>query len=118
MRVGGVVAAVLVCATLVGAGMTVQQTTGASDIDVFTPEKRVTSGEETQLPLVVTNDGSEPASAATDAGAAIYRPHDIGYVYVRHAKGEGHTWPTDVGRFLEGAREQWLGLLRHPDFGT
>ncbi|MFH5797959.1 COG1361 S-layer family protein [Haladaptatus sp. CMAA 1911] len=65
MRVGGVVAAVLVCATLVGAGMTVQQTTGASDIDVFTPEKRVTPGEETQLPLVVTNDGSEPASAAT-----------------------------------------------------
>ncbi|MEN3122762.1 glycosyltransferase [Janibacter sp. LM] len=55
--------------------------------------------------------------AATAAGAAIYRPHDIGYVYVRHA-GEGHTWSADAGHFLANAREQWLGLLRHPDFGT
>ncbi|MGN7248707.1 hypothetical protein ACTHQ1_13380 [Janibacter anophelis] len=55
--------------------------------------------------------------AATAAGAAIYRPHDIGYVYVRHA-GEGHTWSADAGHFLANAREQWLGLLRHADFGT
>jgi hypothetical protein len=55
--------------------------------------------------------------AATAAGAMIYRPHDIGYVYVRHA-GDGHTWSADAGHFLANAREQWLGLLRHPDFGT
>lgn len=56
--------------------------------------------------------------AAGDAGATIYRPHDIGYLYVRHASDEGHTWATDVGHFLASTREQWLGLLRHPDFGT
>lgn len=55
--------------------------------------------------------------AATAAGAAIYRPHDIGYVYVRSA-GEGHTWSADAGHFLANVREQWLGLLSHPDFGT
>lgn len=55
--------------------------------------------------------------AAGSAGAEIYRPHDIGYVYVRQA-GTDHTWSADLGHFLVGAREQWLGLLRHPDFGT
>ena len=57
-------------------------------------------------------------AAATDADAMIYRPHDIGYLYVRHASVECHTWATDAGHFLTGTREQWLGLLRHPDFGT
>lgn len=56
--------------------------------------------------------------AATAAGARIYRPHDIGYLYVRHAAAGGHTWSADAGHFLANAREQWLGLLRHPDFGT
>lgn len=56
--------------------------------------------------------------AATDAGAMIYRPHDIGYLYVRHAAADGHTWSADAGHFLANSREQWLGLLRHPDFGT
>lgn len=56
--------------------------------------------------------------AATDAGAMIYRPHDIGYLYVRHVADGGHTWSTDVGHFLANSREQWLGLLRHPAFGT
>ena len=65
MRVGGVVAAVLVCATLMGAGMAVQQTAREPGIDVFSPEKRLVPGEETQLGLVVTNDGTEPATAAT-----------------------------------------------------
>lgn len=55
--------------------------------------------------------------AATSRGARIYRPHDIGYLYVRHAD-EGHTWSADAGHFLANAREQWLGLLRHPAFGT
>ena len=56
--------------------------------------------------------------AATDAGAMIYRPHDIGYLYVRHAADSGHTWSAAAGHFLANTREQWLGLLRHPDFGT
>lgn len=56
--------------------------------------------------------------AATAAGAMIYRPHDIGYLYVRHASDGGHTWSADAGHFLANSREQWLGLLRHPDFGT
>ncbi len=56
--------------------------------------------------------------AATDAGAMIYRPHDIGYLYVRHATDSGHTWSAETGHFLATTREQWLGLLRHPDFGT
>lgn len=56
--------------------------------------------------------------AATEAGAMIYRPHDIGYLYVRHAVDGGHTWSADAGHFLANTREQWLGLLRHPDFGT
>lgn len=56
--------------------------------------------------------------AATDSGALIYRPHDVGYLYVRHAAGGGHTWSADAGHFLANTREQWLGLLRHPDFGT
>lgn len=57
-------------------------------------------------------------AAATAAGAMIYRPHDIGYLYVRHAGAGGHTWTADAGHFLANTREQWLGLLRHPDFGT
>ncbi|WP_068402259.1 glycosyltransferase [Kribbia dieselivorans] len=51
----------------------------------------------------------------------IYRPHDIGYVYVRAAPtndGEAHTWSAGNGHFLTSVREQWLGLLAHPDFGT
>ncbi|WP_427384004.1 glycosyltransferase [Janibacter sp. G56] len=55
--------------------------------------------------------------AVTGAGGRIYRPHDLGYLYVRHADAE-HTWATDVGHFLQSAREQWLGLLSHPVFGT
>lgn len=56
--------------------------------------------------------------AATSADAMIYRPHDIGYLYVRHAASDGHTWSAEAGHFLANTREQWLGLLRHPDFGT
>lgn len=63
--------------------------------------------------------------SARQAGARIYRPHDLGYVYVRHRSvpaTEGsdstHTWAAGAGHFLVSAREQWLGLLRHPDLGT
>lgn len=56
------------------------------------------------------------------AGGRVYRPHDLGYVYVRHRRpegsAEGHTWAADAGHFLVSAREQWLGLLRRPELGT
>lgn len=48
----------------------------------------------------------------------IYQPHDIGYLYVRRADPSGHTWGTDIDRFLRNVREQWIGLLNHPEFGT
>lgn len=58
--------------------------------------------------------------SARAAGARIYRPHDIGYVYVRqrHTEALGHTWAAGAGHFLVSTREQWLGLLRHPELGT
>jgi hypothetical protein len=54
------------------------------------------------------------------AGGTVYRPHDVGYLYVRHrpAPGLEHTWSTDPRHFLRNTREQWPGLLRHPAFGT
>lgn len=48
----------------------------------------------------------------------IYQPHDIGYLYVRNADPTGHTWATGVEHFLRNTREQWIGLLRHREFGT
>lgn len=48
----------------------------------------------------------------------IYQPHDIGYLYVRRADPNGHTWGTGIDRFLQNVREQWIGLLAHPEFGT
>ena len=48
----------------------------------------------------------------------IYQPHDIGYLYVRNADPSGHTWGTGIDHFLRNTREQWIGLLRHPEFGT
>lgn len=65
MRVGGVVAAVLVCATLVGGGVVSKRAAEQSGIGVFAPDDRLAPGEETQLKLVVTNDGTEPVNAAT-----------------------------------------------------
>ena len=52
------------------------------------------------------------------AGGTIYQPHDIGYLYVRGADPSGHTWTTGIDHFLRNTREQWVGLLRHPEFGT
>lgn len=47
----------------------------------------------------------------------IYQPHDIGYVYVRTAKGD-HTWIAKNSSFLRNADEQWIGLYRHSELGT
>lgn len=54
------------------------------------------------------------------AGGTTYFPHDIGYLYVRHARhsAAAHTWNTDLNHFLKNNREQWVGRLRHPEFGT
>ena len=52
------------------------------------------------------------------AGGTIYQPHDVGYLYVRGADPSGHTWTTGIDHFLRNTREQWVGLLRHAEFGT
>ncbi|WP_022919020.1 glycosyltransferase [Ruania albidiflava] len=51
-------------------------------------------------------------------GGTTYQPHDIGYLYVRGSDPHTHTWTTDVGHFLRNVREQWIGMLQHPAFGT
>lgn len=58
--------------------------------------------------------------SVAQAGGRVYRPHDVGYLYVRHrpAPGLEHTWSTDPRHFLRNTREQWLGLLAHEEFGT
>lgn len=48
----------------------------------------------------------------------IYLPHDIGYLYMRRSDPTGHTWATGIEHFLRNTREQWIGLLRHHEFGT
>ncbi|HLR95684.1 MAG TPA: glycosyltransferase [Jiangellaceae bacterium] len=48
----------------------------------------------------------------------VYQPHDIGYLYVRGHDPQQHTWTADAGHFLRNVREQWIGLLHHPAFGT
>lgn len=57
-------------------------------------------------------------TAIRRASGTIYQPHDIGYLYVRGADPSGHTWATGVDHFLRNTREQWIGLLSHPEFGT
>lgn len=57
-------------------------------------------------------------TAIRAASGTIYQPHDIGYLYVRNADTSGHTWATGADHFLRNTREQWIGLLRHPEFGT
>ena len=53
-----------------------------------------------------------------EQGGTIYQPHDLGYLYVRKADPSSHTWTTGITHFLGNAREQWIGLLRHVEFGT
>lgn len=71
--------------------------------------------------------GWEPLPRAVDtallaavrrARGTVYQPHDIGYLYTRDADPSGHTWTTGIDHFLRNTREQWVGLLRHPEFGT
>lgn len=51
-------------------------------------------------------------------GGTVYQPHDIGYLYVRGYDPRAHTWAANTSHFLRNVREQWVGLLRHPAFGT
>lgn len=57
-------------------------------------------------------------NAIRRSSGTIYQPHDIGYLYVRGADPTSHTWATGVDYFLRNTREQWIGLLSHPEFGT
>lgn len=52
------------------------------------------------------------------AGGTLYKPNDLGYLYVRHAAEGSHTWTIDESHFLRAAPEQWVGLLQHAEFGT
>jgi len=61
---------------------------------------------------------TELIAAIRRAGGSIYQPHDIGYLYRRASDPSGHTWHTGIDHFLRNTREQWVGLLRHPEFGT
>jgi len=61
---------------------------------------------------------TELLGAVRRHGGSAYQPHDIGYLYVRGSDPGAHTWTTDVGHFLRNVRQQWVGLLRHPAFGT
>lgn len=51
------------------------------------------------------------------AGGTLYKPHDLGYLYVRQ-ESTSHTWSIGESHFLRRAPEQWVGLLQHPEFGT
>ncbi|MCO8246434.1 MULTISPECIES: hypothetical protein [unclassified Haladaptatus] len=68
---GGVVVTILVCTTLLGAGVTVQGSQNGSGISVFAPENRVAPGQETRLQLVVANDGSGTNGGSTLSGATV-----------------------------------------------
>ncbi len=57
-------------------------------------------------------------ASVRDAGGTVYQPHDIGYLYVRGHDPGAHTWTAGVEHFLRNVREQWIGLLAHPAFGT
>lgn len=52
------------------------------------------------------------------AGGTVYQPHDIGYLYMRYHDATTHTWTADLSHFLRNTREQWVGLLAHPELGT
>ena len=71
MRVGGVIAAILVCTTLLGVGVAMQESHPRPDIGVFVPDNRVAPGQETQLRLVVANDGSGANGDSTLSSATI-----------------------------------------------
>lgn len=61
---------------------------------------------------------TELLTAVRRAGGTAYQPHDIGYLYVRGRDPHAHTWTTAVEHFLRNVREQWIGLLQHPAYGT
>lgn len=57
-------------------------------------------------------------ASVTQNGGTLYQPHDIGYLYTRHADRSIHTWDAGLDHFLRNTREQWVGLLEHEEFGT
>jgi len=69
-------------------------------------------------PVVPRAVDSALITTLRERGGTIYQPHDLGYLYVRKADPSSHTWTTGIAHFLGNAREQWVGLLRHVEFGT
>lgn len=69
-------------------------------------------------PAVPRGVDTELINAVTAIGGTIYKPHDIGYLYVRNVNAGDHTWATGEAHFLDNARQQWVGLLQHSAFGT
>ncbi len=82
---------------------------------LLSPDDLASVGGWPHVPRAVD---TELINAIRRQGGTIYQPHDVGYLYVRGADPSGHTWTTGIDHFLRNTREQWVGLLRHPEFGT
>ncbi|WP_435201164.1 hypothetical protein [Janibacter sp. GS2] len=82
---------------------------------LMTPEDLADVGGWPSVPRAVD---THLINAIRRESGTIYQPHDIGYLYVRNADPSEHTWGTGGDHFLRNTREQWIGLLRHPEFGT
>lgn len=82
---------------------------------LLSPEDLAAVGGWEPLPRAVD---TALLSAVRRHGGSIYQPHDIGYLYMRRADPSEHTWATGSDHFLRNTREQWVGLMRHPEFGT
>ena len=82
---------------------------------LMAPEDLAAVGGWSSVPRAVD---THLINAIRRESGTIYQPHDIGYLYVRNADPSGHTWATGIDHFLRNTREQWIGLLSHPEFGT
>ena len=55
-------------------------------------------------------------SKVTTNGGKIYRTFGAGYIYRRRSG--NHTYATNYGKYLNGIEEQWVGLVKGPEFGV
>lgn len=49
-------------------------------------------------------------------GGKIWRTYGTGYIYRRRE--DDHTYKTDFAKYLSAASEEWVGLVRGPEFGV
>ena len=49
-------------------------------------------------------------------GGKIWRTFGTGYIYKRNIT--AHTYVTNYSKYLIGGLDQWVGILKHPEFGT